>query len=63
MKGYCKCREVIDEVEYSQFGMCPKCYSKVCKTCFKNEAIEGYGECQGCIEVHRLEKELSELMP
>ena len=26
MKGYCKCGVVIDEVQFSQFKMCPKCY-------------------------------------
>ena len=28
MKGYCKCGKVIDEVEFSQFGMCSVCYRK-----------------------------------
>lgn len=29
MKGYCpKCNKVIDEVEYSQFGMCLECFEK-----------------------------------
>ena len=28
MKGYCKCGKVIDEVEFSQFGMCIECYKK-----------------------------------
>ena len=28
MKGYCPiCKKVIDEVVYSQFGMCHKCYT------------------------------------
>lgn len=26
MKGYCKCGVEIDEVQFSQFKMCPKCY-------------------------------------
>ena len=28
MKGYCNCRKEIDEVEYTQFGMCAECYMK-----------------------------------
>lgn len=28
MKGYCICGQVIDEVEFTQFGMCEKCYNK-----------------------------------
>ena len=29
MKGYCKCRKEIDEVEYFQFeGMCEECYNE-----------------------------------
>jgi len=29
MKGYCpKCKEEVDEVEYTQFGMCVECYKK-----------------------------------
>ena len=35
MKGYCKCGEVMDEVEYTQFGMCSACYST-------NEIREAY---------------------
>lgn len=39
MKGYCPiCKKVIDEVEFSQFGMCVECYKKnkkVKKTSFE----------------------------
>lgn len=28
MKGYCKCGKVIDEVEFTQFGMCEVCYKR-----------------------------------
>ena len=29
MKGYCpKCGKEVDEVEYTQFGMCIECYKK-----------------------------------
>ena len=28
MKGYCECGKVIDEVEFTQFGMCKDCRTK-----------------------------------
>ena len=28
MKGYCSCGKIIDEVEYSQFGICIYCWQK-----------------------------------
>ena len=28
MKGFCSCGKIIDEVEYSQFGMCIYCWRK-----------------------------------
>ena len=27
MKGKCKCGKIIDEVEFTQFGMCQKCWA------------------------------------
>ena len=40
MKGYCECGNIIDEVEFTQFGMCEGCYKKdsggnePCPICF-----------------------------
>lgn len=31
MKGYCKCGKVIDEIEFTQFGMCVECFKEVKK--------------------------------
>lgn len=36
MKGYCKCGVVIDEVVFTRFGMCEKCYER--------SIFEGLGE-------------------
>lgn len=29
MKGYCKCGKVIDEVTFTQFGMCVACVKEI----------------------------------
>jgi len=37
MKGYCKCGKEIDEIEYTQFGMCEKCVDEEgCPECGYN---------------------------
>jgi len=61
IKGYCPiCNKVIDEVEYTQFGMCEGCYREKngkfdqclncgctkfeCKKCFNNEFYRDEGD-------------------
>ena len=38
MKGKCKCGKIIDEVEFTQFGICVECYKKVDAT-KKNDTV------------------------
>lgn len=39
MKGYCKCGTVIDEVEFTQFGMCEDCRLKESFKLIKKEKV------------------------
>jgi hypothetical protein len=43
LKGYCKCGAVMDEVQFSQFKMCEKCYMEEEENCSTCQHFKGIG--------------------